>query len=645
MNTKAIPLLLAALCLVAQPARAQSPVSFERQEATLHLRIHGKPFASYIWQDGTILRPYLAQVHAPNGKQVTRHHPPVAGKDASDHAAMHPGIWLAFGDLAGADFWRNKARVEHVEFVEKPKTTRDGGRFAVKNRYRAGAKTVCEEVCRISIRVRPNSYLIDWTSEFTGTEDFAFGDQEEMGLGVRMATPLTVKNGGEMRNSNGSKNEKQIWGKQADWCDYRGTIEGQPVGITLMTDRKNFRRSWFHARDYGLLVANPFGQNAFTKGEKSKVVVRKGQKLRLRFAILVYSGQVDVGAVYKEWLQALPGVEVSEDKKGFVLDANGERFVPWGFNYDHDEKGRLIEDYWEGEWPKIEADFAEMKKLGANVVRVHLQFGKFMHGPDRANEKTLDQLTKLIRLAESTGLYLNLTGLGCYHKKDVPAWYDRLTEQQRWNAQACFWEAVAARGANSWAIFCYDLMNEPVVPGRRRKEGEWLGPAFAGKHFVQFISLDPKGRARPDIGRAWIEHLVTSIRKVDKRHLLTVGLVDWSLERKGLTSGLVPAKVTGQLDFVSLHLYPETGKLDEAAKTLQGFWVGKPVVVEETFPLKCSPKELDEFIGRVGSDAAGWFSFYWGKPPNELAKSKQIGDALLLQWLQRFERRAKTIGN
>jgi hypothetical protein len=63
---------------------------------------------------------------------------------------------------------------------------------------------------------------------------------------------------------------------------------------------------------------------------------------------------------------------VSKDKKGFVLQPSEKPFVPWGFNYDHDEKGRLIEDYWEGEWPKVEADFAQMKKLGANVVRVHL---------------------------------------------------------------------------------------------------------------------------------------------------------------------------------------------------------------------------------------------------------------------------------
>jgi hypothetical protein len=67
-------------------------------------------------------------------------------------------------------------------------------------------------------------------------------------------------------------------------------------------------------------------------------------------------------------------------------------FVAWGFNYDHDEKGRLLEDYWTAEWPKVEEDFHEMKELGANVVRVHLQVGKFMRQPDAPNDVSLDRL-------------------------------------------------------------------------------------------------------------------------------------------------------------------------------------------------------------------------------------------------------------
>jgi hypothetical protein len=337
----------------------------------------------------------------------------------------------------------------------------------------------------------------------------------------------------------------------------------------------------------------------------------------------------------------MPWIQLSKDKTTFVSGSTGKRFVPWGFNYDHDDRGRLIEDYWEDEWPAVEKAFRDMRDVGANVVRIHLQFGRFVDGPDKSNAKALDRLAKLLTLAERTGLYLDLTGLGCYHKKDVPAWYDALSERDRWNAQAHFWDAVAERCAKSPAVFCYDLMNEPVVPGGRRKDGDWLGPPFAGKHFVQFVTLDQRDRERPAIARQWIRHLVTAIRKRDDRHLISVGLVDWSLDRKGLTSGFVPDKIAPDLDFLCVHLYPEKGKVDDALKTLAGFSVGKPVVIEETFPLKCGMEEFTRFVDGSRKHATGWIGFYWGKPPAELRRSKTIGDAMMLGWLEFFEKKAK----
>jgi len=338
--------------------------------------------------------------------------------------------------------------------------------------------------------------------------------------------------------------------------------------------------------------------------------------------------------------QDMPWVQVAKDKKTFVLEPSSKPFTPWGFNYDHDSEGRLLEDYWEKEWDKVQSHFAQMIKLGANVVRIHLQFGKFMEAPNKPNEKALDRLTKLVGLAEKERLYLDLTGLGCYHKADVPDWYDKLCEKDRWDAQGRFWEAVASRCAKSPAIFCYALMNEPVVPGGKRKDGDWLGPPFGGKHFVQVITLDQAARPRPTIARQWVKHLVTAIRKHDKRHLITVGLVDWSLDRPGLTSGFVPDKIAADLDFICVHLYPERGKLDEALKTLKGFAVGKPVVIEETFPLRCSMEEFGQFIDKSKKHAAGWIGFYWGKPPEDLRKGKTIPDAMMLGWLEFFEKRA-----
>src|SRR4029079_12807494 len=129
----------------------------------------------------------------------------------------------------------------------------------------------------------------------------------------------------------------------------------------------------------------------------------------------------------------------------------GSPFVPWGHNYAPGSK--LLEDAWESDWNTIVQDFHEMKAMGANVVRVHLQVTQFMETPERPNRKSLDRLTRLIRLAETTRLYLDIAGLGCYRTSDVPAWYDTLSEVERWKAQARFWEAIAEAGSKSPAVF------------------------------------------------------------------------------------------------------------------------------------------------------------------------------------------------
>lgn len=256
-----------------------------------------QPVASYVFADEKIARPFYANLFTSDGIAVTRNHPPKQG-ELADHADMHPGIWLAFGDLSGHDFWRNKGRVKHEGFLAEPTVEEGRVLFAVRNEYsvaqKDGETKIASEICRHTWRLQDGNLLLTLDSEFApakASQSLVFGDQEEMGLGVRMATPLRVKDaGGEIRTSNGQRNEKEAWGKQASWCDYSGTIGGRKVGVTLMPHPGNFRASWFHVRDYGLMVANPFGQNAFTRGEKSRVEVKPGEKLRLRFGVWIHSG-------------------------------------------------------------------------------------------------------------------------------------------------------------------------------------------------------------------------------------------------------------------------------------------------------------------------------------------------------------------
>jgi hypothetical protein len=302
------------LFLVAAPAQAGDlpKVGFAEKAGRLQITVGGATMAEFVYQDEKVSRPYFAHLRAPGGIQVTRNFPPIAGKDPTDHATFHPGLWLAFGDLGGADNWRLKAPVKHVEFIDKPKSGPGKGTFSVKNHYfgNDGKTIVCTETARYTLLVRPAGYLLLWHSQFRADHgELTFGDQEEMGLGVRVATTLIAKNGGVIRASTGETTEKQVRGKSAPWCDYSGVVDGKRVGVMLMNDPKNFRPSWYHARDYGLLVANPFGQKSLTGGAASRVIVKQGETLSLRFGVFLYATQADAkhdtNEAFRAFLNAL----------------------------------------------------------------------------------------------------------------------------------------------------------------------------------------------------------------------------------------------------------------------------------------------------------------------------------------------------
>ncbi len=342
-------------------------------------------------------------------------------------------------------------------------------------------------------------------------------------------------------------------------------------------------------------------------------------------------------AAEREWIRP------ADDRTHFTRVGSGERFVVWGVNYDHDESGRVLEDYWRDEWDTVVEDFREIKALGANVVRIHLQTGKFMEGPEKPNQSALDQLARLVKLAQDTGLYLNVTGLGCYHKADVPAWYNALAETERWDVQVRFWEGVARTCAGSPAVFCYDLMNEPILGGGKT-EGDWLAGELGGKYFVQRITLDLRGRTRKQVARAWVNKLAGAIRRHDRRHMITVGVIPWAHVWPRAKPLFYSPEVGENLDFVSVHFYPEKGQVEKALTALSVYDVGKPLVVEEMFPLKCSVQELEEFVERSRNIADGWISFYWGKTIEDYAaEDPDIAGAITKKWLERFRTKAPEI--
>ena len=209
---------------------------------------------------------------------------------------MHPGIGLSFGWLDGQDYWRLNAPVKHAAFLIEPQSGSDQVTWKVRNAYpSADSKTlVCSEETSYSLSATEDGLLIRIQAEFFNPDrDFSFGDQEESGLCVRVAPPLSVAQGGTILNDRAELNEAGTWGREFRWIDSSGELtKGSRAGILIIPDPTNSRSCWAHSRDYGVLVANPFPRQPRERRDPFvKTPVLKGERFRLMFSILAYEAK------------------------------------------------------------------------------------------------------------------------------------------------------------------------------------------------------------------------------------------------------------------------------------------------------------------------------------------------------------------
>ena len=275
------------LLVLGSALTADDRVEFAETPGQIEIKVGGQHFASYVYGDKQVPRPYFANVRDKHGIKVTRNHPPQEGDD-QDHP-HHTGIFFTFGDLNGVDYWHLRGKCVHDRFVTRPKGGDGVGTFSVLNHYPSadGKQTVLIELARYNIRATEHGVLLEVDHTLTARDVVArFGSKEEGGLAVRVATPIAIssKMGGQMIDSEGRSGGKAIWNQQADWVDYSGTIDGHRVGVTVIPHPRNFSRCWYHARDYGLLGANPFGP--LNRGPAK--TLKRGESMRLRYGVIVH---------------------------------------------------------------------------------------------------------------------------------------------------------------------------------------------------------------------------------------------------------------------------------------------------------------------------------------------------------------------
>ncbi len=311
---------IAALFCLAGIASA-AKITVEKTDEGARVLADGQLFANLVVKDTP--KPYLYPIIGPTGAQLTRGFPMNStNKDEEHDHPHHRSLWFAHGDVNGADFWlegEGKATFKPLMLQLPGEMTASGGLpiLITGQIETSSGKAVasCDLMIRFSAEAdwRAIDYFIT-VRPAEGVDQLTFGDTKEGTMAIRThpALRLVGKTAtGKAVNSEGVTG-KDVWGKRAKWVDYWGQIDGQTAGVAIFDHPSNPRHpTWWHARDYGLIAANPFGQHDFegAPAGSGNLIIRNGDELNLRYRFFFHKGDVEEGkvaAAYARWSEPTP---------------------------------------------------------------------------------------------------------------------------------------------------------------------------------------------------------------------------------------------------------------------------------------------------------------------------------------------------
>jgi hypothetical protein len=285
-------------------AEVSAEVTAQRSERGVVVKIDGELFTEYLTEAGQ--SPAMWPIIGPTGKPMTRSYPvgPDVEGETDDHP-HHQSLWFTHDEVNGHNFWsenRNDRRdesgayVAHREFIDVESDGRTA-RIVTRNDWMDGDEKVFEDERTIKCGTRENGdRWIDFTITIKSTEgDVTFADTKEGTFAIRVADTmrLEAEMGGRIVNSEGQENG-DAWGMPARWVDYTGPVDGDTVGVAILSHPTSFRpNTRWHVRGYGLFAANPFGHRDFPKPEVAKqgaVTIPQGDELTLRYRVLLHRG-------------------------------------------------------------------------------------------------------------------------------------------------------------------------------------------------------------------------------------------------------------------------------------------------------------------------------------------------------------------
>ena len=294
-------------------ASADVDVKIADDTGVVAVKLNGSLFTEYHYKDAA--RPYFYPLIAPTGDNITRHWPmkQINSDDETDHPHQR-SLWYTHGDVNGHDFWTEGRGPVIVQTRVDVTSGKDKGTILCENEWRAkDGKVICTDVRKHTITTSGESRIVDFEITIKASHGaVTLGDTKEGSMAFRVAPTLNLKGKtarGHIQNSEGVT-DADAWGKRANWCDYYGPLNDKMVGITLMDHPDNPRHpTWWHARDYGLCAANPFGISVFEKkpAKTGDMEIKNGASVAFKYRVLVHKGSTENAGIEKEYQRYAKG--------------------------------------------------------------------------------------------------------------------------------------------------------------------------------------------------------------------------------------------------------------------------------------------------------------------------------------------------
>ena len=301
------------------PRPAAEPVELTRNGSHVDVRIGGRPFTTYYF-DPSVAKPYFFPLRSAHGTVVTRGFPMTPDIAGEDHDEPHQRpMYFAHGDINGFDFWGEAA---FPKWSDHAASTFGRTVFRTVNQIQSGfgegslratfdlvtpGGPIAEETQTYRFEGDEQSRIIDCAFAIQATHGpITMGDTKEGTFAIRVVKALDSPPG-RMVNADGASGEKGIWGKRSDWVDYYGRVADEDVGVAILDHPRNLRApTYWHARAYGLLAANPFGLKQFTgdRRQDGRYVIPAGGSLTFRYRVFIHHGgapQAGVAEAYRQF--------------------------------------------------------------------------------------------------------------------------------------------------------------------------------------------------------------------------------------------------------------------------------------------------------------------------------------------------------